>query len=83
MYQTDALEILAVLGKLGALAEDVRDERTDEALDLVRSRQDAHGLWKLQTTQNGKFVVDIEAKGRPSHWVTLRALQVLRAAGQA
>jgi hypothetical protein len=83
MYQTDALEILAVLGKLGALAEDVRDERTDEALDLVRSRQGADGRWKLQTTQNGKFVVDIEAKGRPSHWVTLRALQVLRAAGQA
>ncbi len=83
MYQTDALEILAVLGKLGALAEDVRDERTDEALDLVRSRQGADGRWKLQTTQNGKFVVDIEAKGRPSHGVTLRALQVLRAAGQA
>ena len=83
MWQTDALEILAVLGKLGMLAEGVRDERTDEALDLVRSRQDAQGRWKLQTTQNGRFAVDIETKGRPSRWVTLRALQVLRAAGQA
>ena len=81
MWQTDALEILAILGKLGMLAEGIRDERTDEALDLVRSRQDAHGRWKLQTTQNGKFVVDIETKGQPSRWVTLRALRVLGAAG--
>ena len=31
---------------------------------------------------NGKFVVDIEAKGEPSRWVTLRALRVLKAAGR-
>ena len=83
MWQTDALEILLILAKLGMLAPGTRDERTDETLDLVRSRQDAHGRWKLQTTQNGKFVVDIETKGQPSRWVTLRALRVLRAAGQA
>ncbi len=83
MWQTDVLEILGILAKLGMLAEGVRDERTDEALDLVRSRQDARGRWKLQSTMNGKFVVDIETKGQPSRWVTLRALQVLGAADRA
>ena len=74
MYQTDALEILLVLTRLG-----YRDERMREALDLVASRADAQGRWTLQQTFNDRFVVPIEAKGEPSRWVTLRALEVLRA----
>jgi hypothetical protein len=38
---------------------------------------------KLDNTQNGRFVVDIETRGRPSGWVTLRALTVVRAAERA
>jgi len=56
------------------------DERAREALDLVASRADAKGRWKLQQTFNDRFVVPIETKGQPSRWVTLRALEVLRAA---
>ena len=52
----------------------------DEALALVAAKPDAQGRWKLEDTFNGRFVVDIEAKGRPSRWITLRALQVLAAA---
>ena len=74
MYQTDALEILLVLTRLG-----YRDERMREALDLVASRADDQGRWGLQQTFNDRFVVPIEAKGEPSRWVTLRALEVLRA----
>ena len=74
MYQTDALEILLILTRLG-----YRDERMREALDLVAAKADAQGRWTLQQTFNGRFVVDIEAKGEPSRWVTLRALEVLRA----
>ena len=70
------LEILGLLTRLG-----VRDERMDEALALVAAKQDAQGRWKLQSTFNGRFVVDIEAKGEPSRWITLRALQVLQANG--
>ena len=73
----DALEILAILGTLGRLG----DERAREALELVAAKSDAQGRWKLEMTMNGKWVVDIETKGEPSRWVTLRALQVLRAAG--
>ena len=76
MYQTDVLEILLILTRLG-----YRDERLREALDLVAAKADAQGRWALQQTFNGRFVVDIEVKGEPSRWVTLRALEVLRAAG--
>lgn len=76
MYQTDVLEILLILTRLG-----YRDERMREALDLVASKTDAQGRWKLQQTFNGRFVVPIEAKGAPSRWVTLRALEVLQEAG--
>ncbi len=43
------------------------------------SRADAEGRWKLQQTFNDRFVVPIEAKGEPSRWVRLRALEVLQA----
>ena len=75
MWQTDVLEILGILTKLGRAG----DERAREARALVASRQDAQGRWKLQQTFNGRFVVDIETKGEPSRWVTLKALRVLNA----
>jgi len=49
------------------------------ARDLVAARRDAQGRWKLGSTFNGRFVVDIEAKGQPSRWITLRALRALNA----
>jgi hypothetical protein len=78
MYQTDVLEILWILGRLDPRY--LRDERAREALDLVASRADAQGRWKLQQTFNDRFVVPVETRGRPSRWVSLRALEVLRAA---
>ena len=74
MYQTDALEILGILMRLG-----YRDERMREAIDVVISAQDADGRWRLASTFNGKFLVDIEEKGKPSKWITLNALRALRA----
>jgi hypothetical protein len=73
MYQTDALEILGILTGLGC-----RDERMREAVEAVVSRQDASGRWKLASTFNGRFQIDIEEKGEPSKWVTLNALRVLK-----
>jgi hypothetical protein len=80
MYQTDVLEILWILGRLDPAY--LRDERAREALDLVAAKADTQGRWKLEQTFNDRFVVPIEAKGQPSRWVTLRALEVLRAAGK-
>ncbi len=73
MYQTDVLEILGILTRLG-----YRDERMQEAIDLLVSKQDKQGRWKLENTFNGKFIVDIEENGKPSKWVTLNALRVLK-----
>jgi hypothetical protein len=73
MWNTDALEILGILTRLGC-----RDPRMREAVDLVLSKQDSQGRWKLQSTFNGRFVVNIERAGHPSKWVTLHALRVLK-----
>jgi len=73
MWDTDALEILGILTKLG-----FKDKRMQEALDLMISKQDDQGRWKLESTFNGRFQVDIEQKGRPSKWITLNALRVLK-----
>jgi hypothetical protein len=55
------------------------DERVAEAIDLVASSRDGDGRWPLETRYPGVMPVAIdEGKGRPSRWITLRALRVLR-----
>ena len=55
------------------------DARIDEAIDLVRSRQQPDGTWLLENTHPGKVHFTLEdGDGRPSRWNTLRALRVLR-----
>ncbi len=78
MYQTDALEILGILARLGRGG----DEGAREARALVASRADDQGRWRLQQTMNGRFWVDIETKGEPSRWVTLKALTALKGCGE-
>ena len=73
MYQDDALEVLGILTKLG-----YRDERMQEAVDLVISKQNSLGRWKLESTFNGRFQTNIERKGEDSKWVTLNALKALK-----
>ena len=73
MYQTDVLEILGILTKLGCT-----DKRMQEAVDPVISKQDDLGRWKLENTFNRCFQTNIEKKGKPSKWITLNALKVLK-----
>ena len=75
-YTSDILEALEVLARLGQ----ARDPRLSNAIDFVLSKQDSEGRWKLEHTLNGKMWIDVERKGQPSKWVTLRALRVLKAA---
>jgi hypothetical protein len=72
-YQSDALEVLDTLTRLG-----VKDGRMLDAVDLVKGAKMPDGRWRLKHTFNGKMWVDIEVKGEPSKWITLRALRVLR-----
>jgi len=54
------------------------DERVAEAIDLVASKRDDDGRWPLETQYPGKMPVETdEGVGRPSRWITLRALRVL------
>lgn len=60
-------------------AGDPPDPRVDEAIDLLRSKQQSDGKWLLENTHRGAihFALD-DGDGRPSRWNTLRALRVLR-----
>jgi len=78
-YVTDVLQNLEVLTALGHGG----DPRLAPAIDLLLSKQDAQGRWKMEYTYNGKTWVDLEEKGKPSKWVTLRALRVLKRVAQA
>lgn len=73
-YVTDVLQNLEVLTSFGLGP----DPRLSAAMDLVASKQDDQGRWKMEYTYNGKTWVDIEEKGEPSKWVTLRALRVFK-----
>jgi hypothetical protein len=76
-YTSDVLEALLALSEAGY----ARDPRLKNAIALVLSKRDADGRWALKHSLNGKMWADIEAKGKPSKWITLRALRVLKAAG--
>lgn len=73
MYQTDILEILDILTRL-----EIKDERMQDAIDIVVSKQDDQGRWMLEDTFNGRFITNIETKGKPSKWITLYALRMLK-----
>lgn len=73
-YVTDVLQNLEALTALGCGG----DARLSAALDLVLGKQDEQGRWKLEYTYNGKTWVDVEEVRKPSKWVTLRALRVLK-----
>ncbi len=55
------------------------DERVAEAIDLLASKQGDDGRWLLETQYPGVMPVEMdEGEGRPSRWITLRALRVLK-----
>jgi hypothetical protein len=57
---------------------DAPDSRMDEAMHLLRSKQQSDGTWLLENTHPGKVHFALEdGDGRPSRWNTLRALRVL------
>jgi len=57
----------------------VPDPRVDEAIDLLRSKQQPDGSWLLENTHPGEVHFTLEDRdGQPSRWNTLRAMRVLR-----
>lgn len=73
-WMTDALEMLEILLKSG-----IRDERMEDAIKLVRSKQDENGRWKQEGGYlTNRTLVKFEANGEPSKRVTLKALKILQ-----
>ena len=71
----DVLRALEYFRSVG----DVPDSRIDEAVALLRSKQQADGTWLLENTHPGEVHFRLEdGDGRPSRWNTLRALRVVR-----
>jgi hypothetical protein len=59
-------------------AGDRPDPRVDEAIAVLRSKQQRDGAWLLENTHRGQVHFTLEdGDGRPSRWNTLRALRVL------
>jgi hypothetical protein len=55
-----------------------KDERMNDAVELLRSKQNANGAWPLNAPWPGLVYFHMEETGQPSRWNTLRALRVLR-----
>jgi hypothetical protein len=54
------------------------DERLDDAVELLRSKERRDGTWPVQNKHAGRVWFDLESGRRPSRINTLRALRVLR-----
>jgi hypothetical protein len=75
-WHYDVLRGLDYLKRAGA----GRDARVGKALELVASKRDREGRWISEVSYPGVMPVELEeGAGRPSPWITLRALRVLRA----
>jgi hypothetical protein len=56
------------------------DVRLEGLVDLVLAKQTPGGRWRNEHTYRGKTWVDVDPRGGPSKWVTLRAATFLKAA---
>jgi hypothetical protein len=45
---------------------------------LLRAKARPDGRWPLENTYRGQTFFELERRGQPSRWNTLRALRVLR-----
>ncbi|MDI6691669.1 MAG: nitrogen fixation protein NifH, partial [Candidatus Bathyarchaeota archaeon] len=73
-YGYNILRGLDVLTKLGY----VNDERISDAVEVLLQKRQDSGKWILESAPTGRMHVNIEVKGKPSKWITLIALRVLK-----
>lgn len=71
-YQSDLLDMLVVLAKLGY----GKDSRFRAYAEIVLSMQDEKGRWVKRA---GGRIVDVGKNGQPNKWITLNALRVVKA----
>jgi hypothetical protein len=74
-YQSDLTELCDVLARLDYGA----DLRFQGFLDIVKGEQTAEGRW---IKRYGTRALQVEQKGKPSKWITIRALRAIKHAHQ-
>ncbi|MCL2640943.1 MAG: hypothetical protein FWD53_08880 [Phycisphaerales bacterium] len=72
-WHWDILRGLTLLRRLN-----IRDNRMQDAIDLLRSKRLPTGQWKLEHHFKGKEFFKLEKLNQPSRWNTLRAMRVLQ-----
>nr|WP_216853222.1 hypothetical protein [Phytoactinopolyspora halotolerans] len=78
-WRYDILRALDYFRSAAALTGAAPDRRLGEAVDRVRSRRRPDGTWPLDWSLPGRVWFDVDdGPGRPSRWVTLRAMRVLK-----
>jgi len=70
----NVLRGLSVLTKLGY----IEDERLKDALELLLQKRRPVGTWLLDNAPTNRMQVNIETVGKPSKWITLNALRILK-----
>ena len=73
-YGYNTLRGLDVLTKLGY----VKDERLNDAVEILLQKRQGNGTWILESAPIGRMQTNIEARGKPSKWITLIALKILK-----
>jgi hypothetical protein len=73
-YGYDVLRGLSVVTKLGF----VDDERLTDAAKVLVQKRRVDGAWLLDSAPIGRMQANLEPVGRPSKWITLYALRVLK-----
>lgn len=74
-YNTDLLQVAEAMVGLGYGG----DPRLAGLIQLIESKADENGKWKLEHDYKDKTWGNYGVKGQPNKWVTLRALRVLDA----
>ncbi|MBS4015327.1 MAG: hypothetical protein KGZ86_02705 [Candidatus Latescibacteria bacterium] len=73
-YTYSILRGLDVLTKLGY----TNDKRLNDAVEVLLAKRKKEGCWTLENTPTSRMQANIETKGKPSKWITLIALRVLK-----
>ncbi|HUF66270.1 MAG TPA: hypothetical protein VMM17_09855 [Gemmatimonadaceae bacterium] len=77
-WHYDILRALDYFRSAGVLAGTRPDPRLGEAIDHVRSKRRQDDTWNLDWSLPGRVWFDVnDGPGKPSRWVTLRAIRVL------
>jgi hypothetical protein len=78
-WHYDVLRALDYFRDAATVTGAAPDPRLGEAIDHVRSKRTLDGTWLLDAKLPGRVWFDVdEGAGKPSRWVTLRAMRVLR-----